>query len=229
MKEWTPIEPVVKQYPAGFKGEANIQRYQFPLGPAHAKTIHRSQGDTLEQAVMDLSMKNKVDHMYYVAISRLKSIDGLYVRNLEESKISVSDHVKKEMARLRSCSLSPSLQFLDVIHNKFKLIFLNARSMKRHMHDISEDPNIRSANIACFCETRFSIIESEQQTQLNFFNQYTQDGINTSANQRSPYGIAIYSKTSFVQNPQNESLTNKLEISIFSVCDKDLVGWLFCV
>lgn len=42
---WTPIQPVVKQYAAGVKGQAQIQRYQFPLRPSHAKSIHRSQGD----------------------------------------------------------------------------------------------------------------------------------------------------------------------------------------
>lgn len=169
-----------------------LRYIQFRLRPAHAKTIHRSQGDTLEEAVIDLSMKNKVDHMHYVAISKLKSINGLYLRNLEENKISIADKVKKKKwLEFDRPVFHPLCSFY--FNDKFKLIFLKARSMKRHFHDIHEDPNVKSADIACFCKTKVSINESLQQTQLNFFNQHGRDDINTSANQRSPYGISIYS------------------------------------
>lgn len=86
-KDWTPIQPITKQYGAGHKGEAQVQRCQCPLRPAHANTFHRSQGDTMACAVIDLSTRRKVDHLHYVAISRLQSFDGLNIINLQQSAL----------------------------------------------------------------------------------------------------------------------------------------------
>jgi hypothetical protein len=103
-KSWTPVEPIVKQFAAGHKGQAQIQRLQFPLRPAHAKTVHRAQGDTMDTAVIDLTTRRKVDHIHYVAISRLRSLEGLHIVNLEEEKITINKEVQTEMGRLRSFS-----------------------------------------------------------------------------------------------------------------------------
>ena len=43
---WTPIKPVTAQFAFGKIRTAKVVRKQFPLRPAAAKTIHRSQGDT---------------------------------------------------------------------------------------------------------------------------------------------------------------------------------------
>ena len=43
---WTPIKPVTAQFAVGKNRMAKVVRKQFPLRPAAAKTIHRSQGDT---------------------------------------------------------------------------------------------------------------------------------------------------------------------------------------
>ena len=100
IQTWTPLHPVAKEFVAGKDGRAQIQRYQFPLRPAHAKSIHRSQGDTLDTAAVDLT--RKVDHIHYVALSRLQSLDKLYITNLQEDKISVDKEVQKEMDRMRN-------------------------------------------------------------------------------------------------------------------------------
>ncbi|XP_053390322.1 ATP-dependent DNA helicase PIF1-like [Mercenaria mercenaria] len=52
-RSWTPLPPVSRQFPAGYKGQAQVQRLQYPLRPAAAKTIHRSQGDTMDTIVVD--------------------------------------------------------------------------------------------------------------------------------------------------------------------------------
>ena len=43
---WTPIKPVTMQFAVGKTKSAQVVRKQFPLRPASAKTVHRSQGDT---------------------------------------------------------------------------------------------------------------------------------------------------------------------------------------
>ncbi|CAB4013452.1 Hypothetical predicted protein [Paramuricea clavata] len=48
---WTPIKPVTTQFTVGRSKSAQVVRKQFPLRPASAKTVHRSQGDTQSQIV----------------------------------------------------------------------------------------------------------------------------------------------------------------------------------
>jgi hypothetical protein len=42
---WTPIKPVTTQFAVGKTKSAQVVRKQFPLRPASAKTVHRSQSD----------------------------------------------------------------------------------------------------------------------------------------------------------------------------------------
>ena len=84
-----------------------VLRRQFPLRPAAAKTIHRCQGDSLDEAVVDFLASTR-EHMHYVGLSRVRNSSALHVLNLNENKIKVSEKVKDEMRRLRTeASLLP--------------------------------------------------------------------------------------------------------------------------
>jgi len=54
---------------------------QFPITPAWAITIHKSQGLTTENVEIDLGKGAFVCGQGYVALSRCKSIKGLKLRN----------------------------------------------------------------------------------------------------------------------------------------------------
>jgi hypothetical protein len=213
-QRWTPIEPLVKQYPAGQKGQVQLQRLQFPLRPAHAKTIHRSQGDTLSSAVIDLSGR-KTDHLHYVAISRLTSLDGLNILHLQEDKISVSANVKKEMARLRSSPTCIQHTPLSALPCDFRIVYLNCRSMNRHIPDVSCDRNIKAADIACFSETRFTEKDLLPNTALQGYYQYRQDSKHVSDRNRPFHGLAVYSSPEF-EETLNVSCNN-VEAALFRV------------
>ena len=78
--------------------ETNLHRLHrlFPLRPAAAKTIHRSQGDTKERIVVNFNTKN----IHYVCLSRVTKIEGLCITDLCEEKIG-NPHVAAEMEFLR--------------------------------------------------------------------------------------------------------------------------------
>ena len=65
---------------------------QYPLRLAYAITIHKSQGMTLDNVIVDC---NKIfeEGQTYVALSRVRSIDGLYLKGFNENKIKVNDKV----------------------------------------------------------------------------------------------------------------------------------------
>jgi hypothetical protein len=212
---WTPLHPVAKEFAAGKDGRAQIQRYQFPLRPAHAKSIHRSQGDTLDTAVVDLTLTRKIDHIHYVALSRLQSLDKLYITNLQEDKISVDKEVQKEMDRMRNSPLVFSHHFLTEQKFTFKLAFLNARSLHKHLQDVQIDRNVQSADVIGFCETRFNRRDATNDTAIPDFSQFRQDYQLQTLTQRSFYGLSVYSKSSFTFGPFKVS--NQVEATVFKV------------
>ena len=71
----------------------NIVMYQFPLILAWAITIHKIQGATLDKAIMDIGDSIFEYGQTYVALSRIKKLEGLYLTALNINKIKVNPKV----------------------------------------------------------------------------------------------------------------------------------------
>ena len=67
---------------------------QYPLVLAYAISIHKSQGTTLDSAEIDIGNSIFECGQIYVALSRLTSLDGLYIKHFDPNKIYVNELVK---------------------------------------------------------------------------------------------------------------------------------------
>lgn len=79
--------------------------YGLPLQLGYAFTVHKVQGLTMETpVVLDCCDFFECPHLVYVAMSRVKRVDQLYVRNLTPSMISVSGSAKEFAESIPQCT-----------------------------------------------------------------------------------------------------------------------------
>lgn len=82
-----------RQYDDGGRHEvASVS--QYPLRLAWAVTVHKSQGLSLDSAIIDLSQAF-TPGMGYVALSRVRSLEGLYLSGLGEQALDMDQVIAK--------------------------------------------------------------------------------------------------------------------------------------
>ena len=79
-RDWTPIRQQSVRIGLGRGKLIKCHRIQFPITSACAITIHKSQGGTFEQIVLQHD-KRQDQRLVYVGMSRVTSVDGLYMTN----------------------------------------------------------------------------------------------------------------------------------------------------
>lgn len=84
-------------------GKTKAEISQIPLRLAWAITVHKSQGMNLDSAEIDLS-KSFVEGMGYVALSRLRSLNGLKLSGINEMSFRVNKTISETDKELRQKS-----------------------------------------------------------------------------------------------------------------------------
>jgi ATP-dependent DNA helicase PIF1 len=83
---------------------------QLPLRLAWAMTIHKSQGATLPMAEIDIGNTIFECGQTYVALSRVQSLDGLYLSGFQPNKIKIHTKVKDFYEKI------PKIEYEEVEH-----------------------------------------------------------------------------------------------------------------
>ena len=103
-KKGVPVKKVTITYPHPSRRQVQMQRKQFPVALAWGCTIHKSQGLTLDTVVVDFVKQPHQSFQPgqgYVALSRVRSMETLYVKNFTDKCLKVNERVILEIARLR--------------------------------------------------------------------------------------------------------------------------------
>ena len=77
------------------ENDESVSRNQIPLILAYAITIHKSQGSTLDSAYIDIGSSVFEYGQAYVALSRVKSLDALYLHSYSRSAIRAHPKVRE--------------------------------------------------------------------------------------------------------------------------------------
>jgi ATP-dependent exoDNAse (exonuclease V) alpha subunit len=79
---------------------------QIPLRPAWSVTIHKSQGQTYDEVVIDLGRGAFSPGQTYVALSRVRSLEGLYLtRAIKMSDVMVDKDVIRFMSAVKQAPI----------------------------------------------------------------------------------------------------------------------------
>ncbi len=210
---WTPIFEAKRTFVYNRK---TYERVQFPLQPSAGKTIHKAQGATLSKAVISLEQtkQRKIPHIHYVALSRVRSLDGLFILDFNEKSLSKDENVDKEMERLRENKLQLSYTPLYSVCKDIKFLFNNARSLHKHFLDIKSDPSVLATDVIGIAESWLCELDSEKDFTLEGFRMFRNDA--DTSNVRSHHGIVIYLRIELQCVSYNNFTSKSVEFSIIS-------------
>ena len=194
----------------------NKVRKQFPLKLAYASTVHKVQGLSLQSA--HISMKSKFfsqKGMAYTALSRLCTLNGVVLSDVDENKIFCDPEISPALASMQQLNLSPTV--------KSDIAFHNIEGVHNHINDLKNDKRMVESRLICLAETW--VCDSNQLPRLqNFcsFNKPRQESFDKSGyyeqfQDQSHGGVGLYYKSS----NDFQLIPNQIKNIEFIVCCLD--------
>ena len=103
-----PVPITVSPHTWASEAIPHIGVTQVPLMLAWALTIHKAQGATLELAEIDVGSDVFECGQTYVALSRVKTLEGLFLKDFNFQKVITNKKVKEFYQRIETEQNSPS-------------------------------------------------------------------------------------------------------------------------
>ncbi|XP_050924886.1 uncharacterized protein LOC127140941 [Lates calcarifer] len=183
--------------------QKGVVHRQFPIKLAFACTIHMVQGMTRISAVV--SLKHIFEPgMAYVAISRVTSLSGLHLLDMDESKIYANTEITAALENMRQVSLDDMMPLLHITQtlsrpDTLAIVHHNTEGLPSHVNDIKSHHELCLADVLCLTETHLQgsfVAESLHLQGYNMFKRnrhpsYTKFPQMAS---RSDGGVAVYVK-----------------------------------
>ncbi len=124
-REGAMIEASPEEWRIDDRARTLAKIVQVPLRLAWAITVHKSQGMSLDSAVMDLSAAFEYGQGY-VALSRVRSLRGLYLSGFNERALAVHPQILEQDGQFRGASAAARDAFgamdnneLQALHKQF--------------------------------------------------------------------------------------------------------------
>lgn len=95
------------------EGKVRASLTQVPLRLAYAMTVHKSQGMSMDAAVIDLSRAFEYGQGY-VALSRVRALAGLYLVGLNERALEVHPDIQLKDREFRAASTAAAERFAEL-------------------------------------------------------------------------------------------------------------------
>ena len=135
-------------------GKIKAEIIQYPLRLAWAITVHKSQGMSLDTAEIDLS-KSFERGMGYVALSRVRSLEGLFLKGLNEMALMVNEEVLEFDNKFKDLSKTNSFHIktmgetkLNKMHQDFADKIKGEKPKEKKLDTVSETKKMLDEGIS---------------------------------------------------------------------------------
>ncbi|XP_034567817.1 uncharacterized protein LOC117832690 isoform X2 [Notolabrus celidotus] len=202
-----------------------VVRRQFPVKLAFACTIHKVQGMTKKSAVV--SLKHIFEPgMAYVAISRVTSLGGLHILDLDESKIHANPHVSVSLETMRQANLDHMMPLLQIQHSLNRcdtvtIVHHNTEGLPSHVNDIKSHHELSLADVLCLTETHLQGSFVADSLQLEGYTMFRRNRHLSYSNvqqiaSRGGGGVAVYVRN-HLQVLEKQYITNVTDLEFVAL------------
>nr|XP_034334797.1 uncharacterized protein LOC117691964 [Crassostrea gigas] len=199
------------------KKSKSFIRHQFPLRLSWACTAHKVQGMTVDKVVVNLDRIFSAGQGY-VALTRVKSKDGLFIEtndvNTLDKKVYADAEVKSALFGMNKLKFPNSFERSSLCT---RIILHNIQSLKAHFSDLQHDLRFTEADLISLTETWLRPNENLFNFSLDGFSFHSQARGNAYDDQSIDFhtkrfakggGVAVY-----IKGNENDKTVNFLPVN----------------